>query len=91
MTTILRRINPYKPHVKWTNEEHEKLLKAVLSNGKNYEKISEYVGSRTKEQIRKHIYKIKHDQCKCSNKELVEVIKEKVKNHDQNQLTSEEK
>jgi len=42
---------------RWTEEEHEKLIKALELYGNIWSKIAEYIGTRSRDQIRSHVQK----------------------------------
>ncbi len=49
---------------RWTDEEHEKFLKALEIYGKDWNLVHDYIGSRTSAQTRSHAQKFFNKLCK---------------------------
>ena len=55
---ILPHLMSYeRANVNWTQEEHDKMLEAALKYGKDYSKISELVGTKTRSQCQAYKYR----------------------------------
>ena len=64
-----------RANVLWSQEEHDKMLEAALKYGKDYSKISEFVGTKTRSQCQAYRYrfvKILDEDAENDWKELID-------------------
>ena len=54
LKAISKQATVRKAPSRWTEEEHEKFVRAVEKHGKNWRKVTEIVQSKTQRQVRDH-------------------------------------
>ena len=59
LITLIKTKPTLPPKCKWTDQENQRFIEALREHGKDYDKIAEAIGTKTRESVHNRVYYLK--------------------------------